>query len=124
MPPDGMTLTELDPTELPDDSNWSTAFGWVTDRCILTALGKDGNVGAVGIQPLTSRHSESASKRLGFALQTQPDIESLQVSGNYVLVCGEKRCHLFDLRSHRSLGRFPGGARFTKTTQCPLFRCR
>ena len=124
VPSDGTTLRELDPTDLPDDSNWSTAFGWVTDRCILTALGRDGNVGLVGIQLLTSRHPEPASKWLGFALENQQDIESVQVSGNFALVCSEKQCQVFDLRSRHSLGRFPGGARFAQTTQCPLIQCR
>jgi hypothetical protein len=108
---DGKTLKIAAPQQLPDESNWSTALGWIGNRCISFGVGNDGVVRSVKILHLVSMKPEDAAQRFGFALEDQSGIESFAVSRSLLLVGRKTESQLYDIRSHRFLGRFPASAR-------------
>lgn len=124
LPKAGTTIRMLEPAPLPNDADWSTAFGWLGNRCVLFGAGHDGVVHAAEILHLESHKSEPVSSFFGKLLGAESVIISFQFSDSQLLVGTATGSHLFDTRSRQLVGHFPAGAKLVGNHQAAPQGCR
>ena len=117
LPKTGTTIRMLEPDSLPNDADWSTAFGWVGNRCILFGAGHDGAVHDTEVLHLESRKAGPVSSLFGELLGGESGINSLHSSGSQLLVGTTNESKLLDTRSRQLLGHFPIGAKLVGTNK-------
>jgi hypothetical protein len=120
---DGKKLNMLSPAQLPANYDWSTALGWLGNRCVLFGIGHSGVVERVEILHLSSMKTEEASQRFGFALGNRTGIERVQMSGSLLLVGTKTESQLFDIASGQLVSRFPAGAKLVGPTRRAVSGC-
>ncbi len=121
--PNGNTIRSIEPSDLPQGSDWDTGFGWMGNECVLYGFGHDGVAREAAVLHLSSGKSAPLSSLSGITLGNGSDIQMIQASASLLLVSAENGSRLYDIVERRQLAAFPPGARLLHKLPSKVVGC-